>query len=135
MDTDIERLCYAIRTYCNNDTIITDMLKRGVDPNNFDHAGITPLHYICILNKPVSLAKLLIKYGADVNAIERNMFRNTPLHMTIHRNNDSLTQLLLEHGADLSILNAAIQFPVNMTNNRKFIERFQLQQPIKVIVI
>ena len=57
-----------------------------------------PLHWACDRGN-TEIAKLLIEYGADVNAIG---IGTSPLHWACHRGNTEMAKLLIEHGADVN---------------------------------
>lgn len=71
------------------------LLDHGANPNITDNDGCSPLH-IC---RDIDFVKLLIEYGADVNAL--NHARQTPLLTVTHHYN--IMQYLLEHGARFDI--------------------------------
>ena len=60
--------------------------------------GQLALHRAC-LRGDVAIVRLLLKHGADVNAV--NDFDETPLHYACKRASLSVLQCLIEHGADL----------------------------------
>ncbi len=49
----------------------------------------------------VEAARLLIEFGADVNAIDGEKQRLTPLHVRAEHGDVEMVKLLLEHGADV----------------------------------
>ncbi|XP_016402694.1 ankyrin repeat domain-containing protein 65-like [Sinocyclocheilus rhinocerous] len=61
---------------------------------------MTPLHY-STLRDNVEAAKLLLHYGADVNAVER--LGQTPLHLASERGHCKVLKVLLDKGADPAI--------------------------------
>ena len=66
-----------------------------------DTDGSTPLH--CATWKGhLEVVALLLKSGADVNAINENEhWGTTPLHAAAHANQAAIANLLLEHGANV----------------------------------
>lgn len=74
-------------------------LQRGASPNTFDGARQTLLIFCC-LQGYLEAAKLLIKYGADVNMV--NKAELSPLHIAADRGNKKLVDLLLRNAADAS---------------------------------
>jgi ankyrin repeat protein len=74
------------------------MIAQGVDVNERDFMGNTPLHGAV---KYPEMVKFLLDSGADVNA--RNFLQETPLHAAV-RYKDSV-KILLERGADKRIAN------------------------------
>ncbi|KAH9402955.1 hypothetical protein TYRP_015719, partial [Tyrophagus putrescentiae] len=107
------------------------LLKHGADPNARYFLGseinlISPLNVLCLemllkfgafSGRPrpgYAAAKILIHYGADVNAItsERHDYRSV-LHYAVLSNNIDIVRLLLHHGANARYIfpTPAIQKP------------------------
>ena len=84
------------------------LLEKGIDPNHVNDFGKTPLMYAAQYNQLES-AKLLIKHGADVNAVTvkpgdncyytLSTFNMTPLHYAVRYASSDLIRLLLDSGA------------------------------------
>ncbi|KAG0258496.1 hypothetical protein BG011_003269 [Mortierella polycephala] len=82
------------------------LFKGGAQAKVADHMGMrTPLHYaIQHCREPASVIELLLKKGADVNAMDNR--KTTPLHMVLERmDNEEIVQMLLLYGADPSLKN------------------------------
>lgn len=78
------------------------LLAKGVDPNAVDKDGYPALICICAnlhSNQSAEIAALLLKYGADPNAPEREC-RSTALSYAVQGFNPDVTKLLLHYGAD-----------------------------------
>lgn len=74
------------------------LLKHGVDPNQLDKGGASPLHQAArIGNSEVTQA--LLQGGAEVNA--RFGGGGIPLHFAAWSGNPEVVQLLLEHGSEI----------------------------------
>ena len=52
-----------------------------------DSEGMSPLHFCCI-NNSLSVAEVLIEYGADINQVDKE--RLTPLHQVIKHYNGNV---------------------------------------------
>ncbi len=63
-----------------------------------EHYDVTPLH---AARGNVEAARLLIEYGADVNAIDGEKQRLMPLHGRAEHGDVEMVELLMEHGADV----------------------------------
>lgn len=83
-------------------TIIANMLvKAGVEVNDYDKMGDTPLLLTCGKNTEgcISIARNLILRGAYIN--ERNGRGYTPLMLSIAAGTDEISELLIEKKADV----------------------------------
>jgi ankyrin repeat protein len=65
-----------------------------------DDTGVTLLHYAANDAQP-EFGKLLIRLGADVNALEA--MEGTPLHSAAKGGSVEFVQMLLEHGAAINV--------------------------------
>ena len=63
--------------------------------------GFTALHFACFFGQPES-ARLLIEYGAAVDAVADNPMAVMPLHSAASARNLEAARLLLEHGAPVN---------------------------------
>ncbi|KAG0202600.1 hypothetical protein BGX28_004916 [Mortierella sp. GBA30] len=84
------------------------LFKFGAQTKVTDHQSQrTPLHYaIQHCKEPASVIELLLKKGADANAVDSR--KATPLHMVLERmDNEEIVQMLLLYGADPSLKNSA----------------------------
>ena len=92
----------AVRTACykNDEDMVKFLISKGADINIPNRYGST-----CLMNavKSVSLVKLLVENGANVNAREIKKMQLTALHYAIHNENLDSFIYLLKSGADPSI--------------------------------
>jgi ankyrin repeat protein len=58
-----------------------------------------------------SVAEMLIKMGADVNAVDSN--GDCPLYLAAQKGDAAITELLLSHGADISTRNKSGEFAIH----------------------
>ncbi|OWZ19649.1 hypothetical protein PHMEG_0006080 [Phytophthora megakarya] len=65
-----------------------------------DKYGLTPLHWACDRGE-VMAARLLLASGADVDAVEKRMFKRRPLHFAVLASSASTVRELLAHHADV----------------------------------
>ncbi len=87
-------------------SIAQKLIERGIDVNQRDPFGNTPLHKAV---RYPEMVKLLLDHGALVNA--RNLMGETPLHLAIPYK-DSV-ELLLSRGADKRLRNFAGRTPID----------------------
>lgn len=78
--------------WIDNDKLVELLLEHGADPNITNSLGETALYCVSNLNS----AKLLIKYGADVNAKTKDGY--TPLDHAIALQKNDIVNLLRENG-------------------------------------
>ncbi|XP_017783715.1 PREDICTED: putative ankyrin repeat protein RF_0381 isoform X2 [Nicrophorus vespilloides] len=79
------------------------LLTFGANPESRDRAGLTPLMKAARQPSGLQTVLLLLKYGADVNAItdERNDYR-TVLHYAVLSGNIDIINLLIKQGSKLN---------------------------------
>lgn len=83
----------------NKTDIIKYLYSLGCDINQTGKNGDNPLTRACFYNQYDSILTL-ISLGADLNT----KYDEYPLVQSLYRKNEELTQFLLNHGADTSIL-------------------------------
>ncbi|MBL8206850.1 MAG: ankyrin repeat domain-containing protein [Blastocatellia bacterium] len=81
---------------------ITDYVRRGVDVNASNNAGLTPLsEAVRREDQPVPLVKYLLRNSANPNAPDAQ--GNTPVAYAAHTRNAQLLLALLEAGGDVNV--------------------------------
>jgi ankyrin repeat protein len=98
---------------------IKDFVQTGIDVNEKDDSGMTPLLY-AVSGKQTKVAEFLIEKGADVNAGDRRGC--VPLLYALWNNDSNAVKMLLNKGADVNAKDAAMGYPplhwaVLMDNN------------------
>lgn len=88
------------------------LLKAGVKADTAIYQGITPLH----LTTSLDIAKLLVEYGANINATEA-LEKETPLHIAARWGNKEMVTYFLETGADVNALNRDFQKPLDLARH------------------
>ena len=89
----------------NGDSEIVELLlKIGVNVNQKgSFMGIRPLHLACARCGNLAIAKILLDYGADINAITDGCINQTALHFAVFNKRTWITKLLLENGCKTEI--------------------------------
>lgn len=96
----------------NNIDLVRSILERfPTCKSAVDDEGYSPLHRACY-NNFVDIAKLLISYGANVNALTE--FQWTPLHSAVKWKSNDCAALLLQHGADVNAESQGCQTPLHI---------------------
>jgi len=86
--------------------------------NAFAYDGWTPLHLAAFFGQTEALG-VLLKSGADVNAVSANSLRNTPLHAATAGKHRDTALALLSHGADPSALDAGGYTPLAIASQNE----------------
>ncbi|MES2378429.1 MAG: ankyrin repeat domain-containing protein [Bacteroidota bacterium] len=76
----------------------TYMMEKGMNPNTKSWHNVIILHDMA-QKGDLAKAELLLKYGADLNAVEEE-YQSTPLGMAARWGHLDMVGYLLEHGAD-----------------------------------
>jgi hypothetical protein len=84
--------------------VVRFLLEQGADPNIPNKNGLTPLDHACSRDKAIAmtLAKLLLDHGANVNTKRPNPTYITSLSWAVSSDNTELVRLLIDHGADIT---------------------------------
>lgn len=89
-------LCFAVLR--GDDSLLHQLLKRGLDPNESDNNGRTALH-IAASKGSENCVRLLLDYGANPNS--RDSDGNVPLWEAMLGGHEPLVKLLVENDATL----------------------------------
>ncbi|GLT98480.1 hypothetical protein SLE2022_159840 [Rubroshorea leprosula] len=90
-------LCFA--TLRGDDSLLHQLLKRGLDCNESDNNGRTALH-IAASKGSVNCVVLLLDYGADPNCKDSD--GNVPLWEAMVGGHKKVVKMLIENGADIN---------------------------------
>ena len=85
------------------DGMVAVLLAAGAEVDARDLQSRTPLHNAARSNPNPAIVGELVEAGADLNA--RDSDGNTPLHASWHNRNPDVARLLLELGADATLVN------------------------------
>ncbi|XP_060576435.1 protein phosphatase 1 regulatory subunit 16A-like isoform X2 [Ruditapes philippinarum] len=90
---------------------VRKLLMAGVSPDVTNEDGLTALHQCCI-DDSEDMLKLLLEFGANVNARDSEMW--TPLHAAATCGHVHLCKLLIDKGAELLAVNADGNMPYDI---------------------
>ena len=82
-----------------------------MSPDSTNEDGLTALHQCCI-DDSEEMMKVLVDYGADVNATDTEKW--TPLHAAATCGHLHLVKFLIDRGADLLAVNADGNMPYDL---------------------
>ena len=88
------------KTVSNPEECVTEALQHGVDLNQVNDHGETPL-IIAVRNRNIGMAKCLLQLGVDINV--RDKQGCTALMACCQNNDKNAVKLLLDYEADISI--------------------------------
>ena len=112
----------------NGTEALKHILQLGCPPDTQDATHYTALHWACLKNNKDKI-KLLLKYGANINAVGQDF--TTPLHAIMLRADQyhDLIIFLVTQGADLNSTNILGKTPFDEAKQYKspeFVERLRL---------
>ena len=105
-NTFANRVTQTIKAACSGDkAAIQTLLQQDSSLANIRDAAIysTPLHFAAHRGY-LDIVKLLLKAGAEVNALENNSSNSTPLHWAATGGHIEVVKLLVESGAELEVI-------------------------------
>ncbi|XXQ35542.1 BTB domain-containing protein [Plasmodiophora brassicae] len=105
-----------------NEQIIEKLLEYGADPNSRDgDSEQTALHFAADHDLSDAICRLLIRYGADVNAVRRQDCNDstTALHIACHNQSDDMVKVLLEARANVNVTDNAGDTPLHIAVRNK----------------
>lgn len=100
---------WGSRYYFRNYETAAFLLEKGMNPNHMNWRRFTLLHDMAFTGE-VSKARLLLDYGADINALD-DEYQSTPLGYAAHWGKREMVALLLERGADPNLAGASWATP------------------------
>lgn len=103
IDKNIEAIKKAVSDGADINAHFHNPLGGILHMPSFYKENETHLHFVAAQRQYKTIAELLIKLGANVNAL--NDDKETPLHIATESNNADIVKLLLENGADVNAKN------------------------------
>lgn len=94
--------CFAASIAKNKAEICKLFISAGIDINSRDDLG-TPMLNVAVRNDNIELTKMLLEYGADINAVSNDR-GYTAVMDAVWKGNKDITKLLIEQGAELNTI-------------------------------
>ena len=92
------------------------LMEKGMDPNTMSWHHVTILHDMAQKGF-IDKAELLIKSGADINAIDEE-YQSTPLAIAARWGHIEMVEYLLNQGADPNLSGASWSTPINWAQKK-----------------
>lgn len=96
---------------CGDETAVFSWIKDGVDPDEVDAYGYTPLLNAAALGR-INAVVELIGNGANVN--KKGPFGFTPLHAAAQNGHREVVSILLKNGSDINAQNEDMDTPMHL---------------------
>jgi ankyrin repeat protein len=105
-------LNYAVRK--NNLEMVKMLLTRKANVN-YSSRSTDPALYLAVDSRNISIASVILESGADVN---QKVFvsGNRAIHAAVFNNDIAMTELLIQHGADLDAMNNLGSTPLGLVH-------------------
>lgn len=97
---DLDQNCFHLLIIAGYQSLLKIFLNMGVDVNQVDAFGETPLHVAVIKNSTESVDEIL-DWSTSIKLNELNDDGFSPLHLAVMKNNLELVRKLIEAGADV----------------------------------
>lgn len=110
--------------YFKHEATAEYLLEHGMDPDHMNFHRTTLLHYMASEGE-MAKARLLVKHGADINAID-DEYRSTPLGLAARRGQLEMVRFLLDAGADPELSGASWATPRAWAHKRGHLEIVRL---------
>ncbi|XP_034105062.1 uncharacterized protein LOC117568485 [Drosophila albomicans] len=97
------------------DVVVYCLDRMGMNPDQKDNAGYTPLHEACTQGW-LEIARLLLQFGANHSEAAQSGIR--PLHGAIENDHEEVVRLLLSYGADPLLATYSGQTPLMLASSK-----------------
>lgn len=96
------------------DVVVYCLDRMGMNPDQKDNAGYTPLHEACTKGW-LEIARILLQYGANHSEAAHSGIR--PLHEASENDHEEIVRLLLSYGADPLLATYSGQTPLMLASS------------------
>ncbi|EDV98015.1 uncharacterized protein LOC6558026 [Drosophila grimshawi] len=97
------------------DVVVYCLDRMGMNPDQKDNAGYTPLHEACTQGW-LEIARILLQFGANHSEAAQSGIR--PLHGAIENDHEEVVRLLLSYGADPLLATYSGQTPLMLASSK-----------------
>ena len=94
------------------------LISKGADVNERGAHGVSPLYEAIFYHAPLVIVQTLIDKGADVNRGFPDGTR--PIHAAVDNNDADVVKLLLERGANITVVNGDGKTPLKMAEEKGY---------------
>ena len=116
---NIENICEwrALHIACCYDhmSVACYLIENGANVNALTNGKETPFHKVCEFGESVEMLRALIRYGADVNAL--NYQKCNGLHFAAANGNTDIVLELIKNGLNMNALNEMNKTPLELLLN------------------
>ncbi|PVD34087.1 hypothetical protein C0Q70_05350 [Pomacea canaliculata] len=120
--------CIHLAAQFGHTAIVAYLIAKGEDVDVLDKTGMTPLMWASYRVFGYDPVRLLLTFGASLNKVDK-FHGNTALHWACQTGNHIVIHMLLESGADLNIINAKGQSPLDVAmaaQNMELVRRLRI---------
>ena len=108
-----------------NADIVKILLSLGVNVNEQGLDSFTPLHWACARADNLTVAKILIQNGANIDAIVTGL-KQSPLYFASEYGNVGAVKLLLENGCKTGVRNYKGMTALEIAMQKDFVDILKL---------
>jgi ankyrin repeat protein len=104
---------------CGHTSTTKLLLDRGASTYVRNLFGDSALHIACWSGGNISIVKLLLEHGCDINAVD-SRYSNSPLHVACSNGHTQIVEELVARGADITLKNRDGQTPFFLSKKRNY---------------
>lgn len=110
--------CLHVASQLSQTAVVAYLIGKGMDVDQVDNNGMTPLMWAAYRSFGVDTIRLLITMGASVNRRDK-FHKNTALHWAVISSNHNGISVLTKASADATITNEKGETPLDLAKQKK----------------